>query len=146
MALQSDPFGNEPDPELDMSPLIDVAFLLLIYFIITTSLMKQEADLSLVLPGIESRDSREVKIDQMLVKIDAGGTVLVNEEVSDSDSNDRNLPNLTDRLTRYAASAKVANTEPQIIIDCSEEALGQRFVDVLNVCAKAGIANVSLAQ
>ena len=146
MALQSDPFGNEPEPELDISPLIDVAFLLLIYFLVTTTLMKNEADLSLVLPGVESQDTNEVKIDQMLVRIDAGGTVLVNDEVSDSDPSDRNLPNLTDRLTRYSASAKVANTEPQIIIDCSEEALGQRFVDVLNVCAKADIANVSLAQ
>jgi biopolymer transport protein ExbD len=146
MALQSDPFGNEPEPELDISPLIDVAFLLLIYFLVSATIMKQEADLSLVLPGIESKDSREVKIDQMLIQIDSGGAVLVNDEVSDSDPNDRDLPNLTDRLTRYAASAKIANTEAQIIIECSEEALGQRFVDVLNVCAKADITNVSLAQ
>lgn len=146
MAIKSDPFGGEPEPELDISPLIDVAFLLLIYFLVTTTLMKKEADLSLVLPGVESESNEEVKIDQMLVKIDAGGTVIVNEEISDSDPNDRNLPNLTDRLTRYAASARVANTEPQIIIDCSEEAVGQRFVDVLNVCAKADIPNISLAQ
>ncbi len=142
----SDPFSNEKEPELDISPLIDVAFLLLIYFLVTTTLQKAEADLSLTLPGVESNDTREVKIDQMLIQIDPAGAVIVNEEVSDSDPNDRDLPNLTDRLTRYAASAQVANTEPQIIIDCADEAMGQRFVDVLNVCAKANIANVSLAQ
>ena len=142
----SDPFSNEKEPELDISPLIDVAFLLLIYFLVTTTLQKAEADLSLTLPGVESNDTREVKIDQMLIQIDPAGAVIVNEEVSDSDPNDRDLPNLTDRLTRYAVSAQVANTEPQIIIDCADEAMGQRFVDVLNVCAKANIANVSLAQ
>lgn len=142
----SDPFSDETPPELDISPLIDVAFLLLIYFLVTTTLQKSEADLSLVLPGVEKSDSREVKIDQMLVKIDASGVVIVNDEVSDSDPNDRRLPNLTDRLTRYAASAENANTETQVIIDCDEEAVGQRFVDVLNVCAKANIKNVSLAN
>ena len=94
----SDPFGGEEDPVLDISPLIDVAFLLLIYFLVTTTLQKSEADLSLVLPGVEKSDSKEVKIDQMLVAINAEGLILVNEEVSDSDPNDRDLPNLTERL------------------------------------------------
>ncbi len=142
----SDPFSDETPPELDISPLIDVAFLLLIYFLVTTTLQKSEADLSLVLPGVEKSDSKEVKIDQMLVKIDANGSVIVNDEVSDSDPNDRMLPNLTDRLTRYAASAEIANTETQVIIDCDEEAVGQRFIDVLNVCTRANIKNVSLAN
>jgi len=142
----SNPFSNEQEPELDISPLIDVAFLLLIYFLVTTTLQKSEADLSLVLPGVTKEDSREVKIDQMLVKIDAAGVIMVNEEVSDSDPNDRGLPNLTERLSRYSASAIVANTETQVIIDCDQEAVGQRFIDVLNVCAKAEIKNVSLAN
>lgn len=142
----SDPFGNEQEPELDISPLVDVAFLLLIYFLVTTTLQKSEADLSLTLPGIEKQDSREVKIDQMMVKIDASGAVLVNEEVSDADPANRDLPNLTERLSRYSASASVANTETQVIIDCDPEAVGQRFIDVLNVCAKADIKNVSLSN
>ena len=141
-----DPFGEEEDPELDISPLIDIAFLLLIYFLVTTTLQKSEADLSLTLPGISKTDSKEVKIDQMLIKVDASGAVIVNDEISDSDPNDRDLPNLTDRLKRYAASCIVANTVPQIIIECADEAVGQRFIDVLNVCAKSEIKNVSLAQ
>ncbi|MAB75257.1 MAG: biopolymer transporter ExbD [Verrucomicrobiales bacterium] len=142
----SDPFGGEEEPELDISPLIDVAFLLLIYFLVTTTLQKSEADLSLVLPGVAQEDSREVKIDQMLVKVDQAGVVYVNEEVADTDPENRALPNLTDRLSRYAAAAEVANTETQVIIDCDQEAVGQRFIDVLNVCAKAKIKNVSLAN
>ena len=142
----TDPFGGEQEPELDISPLIDVAFLLLIYFLVTTTLQKSEADLSLVLPGVEEQDSKEVKIDQMLVEIDANGAVLVNDEVTDANPADRELANLTDRLTRYSASAEIANTETQVIIDCHSEAVGQRFIDVLNVCAKANIKNVSLAN
>jgi len=142
----SDPFGDEQEPVLDISPLIDVAFLLLIYFLVTTTLQKSEADLSLVLPGVEESDSKSVKIDQMLVAINPEGVVLVNEEVSDADPDDRVLANLTERLSRYSASAEVANTETQVIIDCDPEAVGQRFVDVLNACSKANIKHVSLAN
>jgi len=142
----SDPFGDEQEPVLDISPLIDVAFLLLIYFLVTTTLQKSEADLSLVLPGVEETDSKSVKIDQMLVAINPEGVVLVNDEVSDSDPSDRVLANLTERLSRYSASAEVANTETQVIIDCDSEAVGQRFIDVLNACSKANIKHVSLAN
>jgi len=142
----SDPFQDQEDPELDISPLIDIAFLLLIYFLVTTTLQKSEADLGLTLPGVESTDTKEVKIDQMLIRIDSSGAVIVNDEVSDSDPNDRDLPQLTDRLTRYAASTQIANTEPQIIIECADDAVGQRFIDVLSACEKAEIENVSLAQ
>ena len=45
----SHPFAGESDPNVDISPLIDVAFLLLIYFLVTASLLKQEADLGLAL-------------------------------------------------------------------------------------------------
>ncbi|MEM0970053.1 MAG: biopolymer transporter ExbD, partial [Verrucomicrobiota bacterium] len=73
MPKKSDPFEDQPAPEADISPMIDVAFLLLIYFLVSTTLQKQEADLSLTLPGIDSSDSKEVKIDQMLIQVDPSG-------------------------------------------------------------------------
>ena len=100
------------EPGLDISSLIDVAFLLLIYFIVTTTLTKSEADLGMVLPGVASNQSTSVKVDQMVVKVAADQSVFVNDELVDSDPNDHLLPNLTDRLDRYAASAKIAPTAP----------------------------------
>ena len=140
------PLANGDDPALDISSLIDVAFLLLIYFIVTMTLTKQEADLGLVLPGISAETSNPVKVDQMMIRITPDQVVMINDEVSDSDPNDRRLPNLTDRLERYAASAEIAGSETMVVIDCADEALEQRFVDVLNACSKAGLKNVSLTQ
>jgi len=146
MPKKSDPFEDQPAPEADISPMIDVAFLLLIYFLVSTTLQKQEADLSLTIPGIAAEDSRKVKIKQTLVQIDPAGVIFVNDEAADSDPNDRTVPILTDRLKRYAASTALAQMEPQIIIDCHDDSKGQRFVDVLNACAKANIKNISLAN
>jgi biopolymer transport protein ExbD len=140
------PLAGGADPGLDISSLIDVAFLLLIYFIVTTTLTKQEADLGLVLPGVAANKSSPVKMDQMRIQITADQAVLVNDEAVDSDPNDRRLPNLTERLERYAASAELAGSEAMVIIDCAGETPEQRFVDVLNACAKAGLKNVSLTD
>ncbi len=146
MPKKSNPFKNQPEPETDISPMIDVAFLLLIYFLVTTTLQKNEADLSLTLPGVSASDSKKVKIKQTVVKIDPQGVIYVNDEVADQDTSDRSVPVLTDRLKRYAASTALAQTEPQIIIDCDDKGKGQRFVDVLNACAKADIKNITLAN
>jgi len=146
MPKNSDPFDSEPEPELSMAPLIDVAFLLLIFFLVTTTLQKQEADLALALPGLATIESEPVKVDQMLVQIMIDGSILVNKELVESEPGNRDLPNLTDRLTRYAAAADISGSEPMVIIDCHEEAFEQRFIDVLNACAKATIKNVSLTQ
>lgn len=146
MSRNSDPFDDDPDPTTDISSMIDVGFLLLIYFIVTTTLQKKEADLSLTLPGITSEESTKVKIKQTLIEIDPTGTIFVNGEAADRDPADRGVPILTDRLDRYAQATALAQAEPQIIIDCNDKGKGQRFVDVLNACTKAGIKNISLAN
>jgi len=137
---------NMSEPVTDVSPLIDVGFLLLIYFLVTTTLTKQEADLGMALPGVSSVESESVEIDQMMIEIGGDGGVYVNDELMDSDLNDRRLPRLTERLQRYAQSAQIAGSDAMVVIDCADDAENQRFIDVLNACAHTGLQNVSLAQ
>jgi len=142
----SNPFANQSQPELDISPLIDVAFLLLIYFLVTSALSKQEADLGLSLPGVASLSNRPVQVDQMSIRISPAGSVYINDELVENDPSSRELPSLTDRLNRYSASAKLARSEAMVIINCHGEAVEQRFIDVLNACTAAGLKNISLAN
>ena len=143
----SDPFGDSgTEPEMSISPMIDVGFLLLIYFLVTTTLMKQELDLNLILPGVAQEQSDPVKVDQMLIKIAGDSTVSINEEVVESDPNDRALKNLSDRLKSYAGTAQLAGSEAMVVIACADDTPEQRFVDVLNSCAKSGLKNISLTE
>ncbi|MEM1295034.1 MAG: biopolymer transporter ExbD [Verrucomicrobiota bacterium] len=142
----SNPFDGEQEAEIDMSPMIDVGFLLLIYFIVATTLMKEEADLNLVLPGTAQVSGEPVKIDQMMIRIDATSSIYVNDEIVEPSTSGRRLPQLSDRLARYAAAAKVADSKAFVIIDCEGDAREQRFIDVLNACTAAGIDNISLTQ
>ena len=54
------------DPELDISSLIDVSFLLLIFFLVTSTLLKRESDLAMKLPtpgeGVDPTEALQIAI------------------------------------------------------------------------------------
>lgn len=135
---------KEAEPALDMSSLIDVSFLLLIYFLVTSTLDPKEADLGIALPTTESSAATKVEIDQMTIEINAEGHIIVQSEVLDTDPNDRKVPLLTDKITEYAQAAELTNSQPVVIVKADDAAKGQRFVDVLDALAGAKIKNVTL--
>ena len=147
MADRSDPFKDDEEPGMNVSSLIDVAFLLLAFFLVASNLVKQEADLSMALPGLEAAPGgAPVRIDQMLIMIKADGTIEVNQELSETDPNNREVPDLAERLRRYAFSAEIAESDALVIVDCADDVPEKRFIDVLNACNKAGIKNISLTE
>lgn len=137
---------EEADPELDMSSLIDVSFLLLIYFLVTSSLDPKEADLGMTMPTNNSSGSAEVEIDQMTVEVNSSGHIVLNDEVLDTDPATREVPMLLDRLRTYAESARLTDSKPMVIIAADDASKGQRFIDVLNALADkdVGISNVTI--
>jgi biopolymer transport protein ExbD len=136
------PIPSDPDPVLDMSPMIDMSFLLLIYFLVTSTLEPTEADLAMTMPSSMSDGNSKVEIDMMTVQVNAAGHVVLNDEVLDTDAANRELPMLTDRLRTYVESARLTQSEPLVIIAADDAAKGQRFVDVLNALADKSV-NIS---
>ena len=137
-------FGSSvQNPSLDMSSLIDVSFLLLIYFIATSTLMPKEADLDLNLIG-HPTGGREVVIDPMEISISGDGAVIVNDELLDTDLNSRTLPLLKNTLAQYKTAADLINDSAAVILDAEDSAKSQRFVDVLNTIAEVDIDDVTL--
>jgi len=144
MARQS--LSESERPRLDMSPLIDISFLLLIYFLVTSTLEPVESDLSLTMPG--DRPIRAAFLpDPMEIEITRTGAILANSELLDLDTSARELPLLIDRLRTYAESARLTGTQPRVSISADDASKGQRFVDVINALADehVGIEEVVLA-
>lgn len=129
---------KESDPALDMSSLIDVSFLLLIYFLVTSTLDPKEADLGMTMPTSQGQGA-EIEIDQMTIEVNSAGHIVANEEVLDTDPLSREVPMLLDRLKTYAESAKLTGSKPMVIIAADDAAKGQRFIDVLNALASPGV-------
>ena len=136
------------DPALDISSLIDVTFLLLIYFLVTSIIQVRETDLWMQ-PATRLSEVQP-RIDPMLIKLDSSGTISVGADaatqVLDSDASVRGLPLLSAHLEMYASAARGANDRPLVQFWADNGTTQQRVVDVLNALAAAGIQAVTFTE
>lgn len=133
------------DPELNIASLIDMTFLLLVYFMATASLVKSEADLGIRLPGMVRQAVTVDMPDEQIIEITNTGVVLLNgRQFGQTDTDD--LSDLSYTLERYKASSESSGNKALITIAAAEEAKHQRVIDVMDACAGAGIENVTFAS
>lgn len=140
---------EEDEPELNIASLIDIVFLLLIYFLVTTTIKKKETDLQLALPSAAPSDVQP-EIQPMFIKIDENGAIYVNagaaQEILDTDTTVRELPMLGQRLEMYATAAKAADSQPLVQLYVDGDAEHQRVVDVLDALASYQIDKVTFTD
>ncbi|HEY5706392.1 MAG TPA: biopolymer transporter ExbD [Terrimicrobiaceae bacterium] len=130
--------------ELQIAPMIDVCFLLLFFYILTSKPVKPEADMSMTLPGTVTQEKSLEIPDEQRISIQADGQVILNDLPMDSPQ-DRNLPALLKTLMRFKQSSDANKSEALLTLDAADGSQHQRIVDVLDVCARAGIQDVTFA-
>ncbi|MBC9866860.1 MAG: hypothetical protein F7B06_01390 [Opitutae bacterium] len=124
--------------------MIDVVFLLLLYYLVTSTLEKQEADISFQLPGVvEQSDPLEMP-DEQIVEIDNEGQVVVNEYAYDSPDASRFLE-LTAMLTRFKQASDANKVEALVTLAPSDGTSHQIIVRVMDACSKAGIKGINFS-
>ncbi|MFT5409511.1 MAG: biopolymer transport protein ExbD [Verrucomicrobiales bacterium] len=132
------------DPELDISSLIDVSFLLLIFFLVTSTLLKRESDLAMKLPtpgeGVDPTEALQIAIAG-----DGRITIGGQEMAGPSDQGVASqITEVRNQLTEHRKRAELFGDQPFVSLRASDEANTQRFVDVLNALAYAGIDRIAL--
>jgi biopolymer transport protein ExbD len=132
------------DPELNVAPLIDMVFLLLVYFMVTASLVKSEGDLSIRLPGAVAQTESVDMPDEQIIEITETGRVFLNGRSFDSVAS-HELPELYATLLAYNTAAKNSKSKAMITIMADDRTKQQRVVDVMNACAAAGIKSVTFS-
>jgi biopolymer transport protein ExbD len=135
---------ESPQIELQIAPMIDVCFLLLFFYILTAKPVKPEADMSMTLPGIVAQEESLEIPDEQRISILEDGQVALNDLPMD-EPHSRELPTLLKTLMRFKESADANRSEALITVDAADDSHHQRIVDVLNVCAHAGIRGVTFA-
>ncbi|NCA83778.1 MAG: biopolymer transporter ExbD [Opitutae bacterium] len=130
--------------EVDMTPMIDCVFLLLVFFMVSTTFNKQEADISFALPGTaEQSDAVEIP-DEQIIQITEAGNVFLNDLEYDAPA-DTDMPELVKTLILFRQTAEANKVPAMITIAPEDNVKQQRVVDVLNACTAAKIANVTFA-
>lgn len=131
--------------EMQMGPMIDMVFLLLVFFMVTAKPIKQESDISLGLPGTVSADEAVELPDEQRIRIEDDGRVVLNDATLGG-PDDTQLGQLVATLKRFKESADANQSEALVTLDAADGTTHQRIVDVLNACARADITGVTFSD
>lgn len=131
-------------PEIPIAPLIDAVFLLLIYFMVTSSLEKQEADISFELPGTVEQEEPIELPDEQIIEIREDGQIVVNEYNYDAPGAKRMIQ-LQAMLTRLQKASVANKTTTQVTIAPDQKTKHSIIIRVMDAVSAAGITGVNFA-
>lgn len=119
---------------LSLTPLIDVVFLLLIFFLVTSEFEEEERRLDIVLPTATSAQPMTSRPREVVVDVDAEGQVYLRGEPTD-----------LVELERLLIGAVENNpTNQSVIIRADRDASFQPVVDVMDICNRSGVSDYSV--
>ena len=127
-----------------IAPMIDVVFLLLIYFMVASTLEQQEAELSFQLPGSVEQDEPLDLPDEQIIAIREDGQVMVNDYPYNSPELER-YQELAAMLTRFREASTANKVEAIVTISPAESVSHAQIVKVMDACSLAGIEAVNFA-
>jgi biopolymer transport protein ExbD len=125
-----------------IAPMIDVVFVIMLFFMVMAGAVQVENELNLKLPGTIAPDSPVEAIEDTQVRVLDTGEVLLNDDLM-GDGADIKLVNLSATLIRLNESAKVAGSKVVVTIMADEFAPYQRVINVLNALSVAKVQNVT---
>lgn len=135
---------NRPKPQMAIAPMIDCVFLMLIYFMVSSTLDRQEADISFQLPGVIEQTEPVEMPDEQIVEVRADGGVAVNDYEYDS-PRAKVLVQLTAMLSRFRQASESNRVEAVVTIQPDPRATHQAIIRVMDACSAAGITSVNFA-
>ncbi len=132
---------EQGSPPVDVAALVDVSFLLLIYFLVSSTLVR-EADLSLGLPG--EGIAASLPDVPVLISLSGSGEVRWGGQLADEAGAPSVLPGLAAHLE--VAKHGTSGTRIPVMLEIADEVHQQRAIDVLNCLHAAGIDRVALVE
>ena len=117
--------------ELNITPLLDLAFVLLVIFIITTAPPVNDMDISLPSAGSRPKE-RPAKANY--ITVDNAGAVYLNAVTMDMDT-----------LLRTLVAFRKEDPDLNVVVRGDKRIQYQKIIDVLDVLVSANVSKVGLA-
>ncbi len=120
---------------VDLTPLIDVVFLLLIFFMVSTTFIR-ETQLKIDLPEAKG-ELQEIKDDVIEITVDRNGDIAVNDQLLVNDE--------TSTLVR-ALRQQLAQRKPttHVIITADAKATHDNVVKAMDAAGRVGLSHISI--
>jgi biopolymer transport protein ExbD len=114
---------------VNLTPMIDVVFQLLLFFLVASKFAEDERELNIVLPHASEARPLSTKPDLLFVNVDAQGRYFVGQE-------ELNAAGLEAKLKQVSANNPGQQT---VEIRADRQCRWESVVEVMNLCNKAGI-------
>ncbi|MCE9606544.1 MAG: biopolymer transporter ExbD [Planctomycetia bacterium] len=122
--------------KLNLTPMIDVVFQLLIFFLVAARFEEAEREMDLVLPKADEAMARIAKPKEMTINVDRGGKIFLAG---------RNLT--PEELLAVLRQAQADNPGRQTVIIRGDENCDLKYVvAVMNLCAKVDIRDCRITS
>ena len=119
---------------LPIAPLIDIVFLLLIFFLVATTFYEVEKDITIRLAESNQGDTRAPERRIVVVNVKESGILVVNERV-------RTAEEVEDMLRSMKTEAR----DFSVVVRCDRKTYHEHFVRVLDLCERVGVGRVAIA-
>ncbi len=115
-------------PTLEMTPIIDMVFLLLIFFLVATTFHQTEREMQIALPEAVSAGPISISLRELIINVGAEGEIVVSGRTISADD-----------LRVLVQEAVPANPDQKVTVRGDRDTPYANIINVLDVCKGAGL-------
>jgi len=123
---------EQEQPEVQMAPLIDCVFLLLIFFLVATTLKKHEPELPVELPFSGVSTLAPGQEDLLVIGLDRYGQRYIGAEMV-----------TTELLHRHLREQAAIDPDQKVRIDADRDVRYENLVEIIELCQFEGLRNIA---
>ena len=122
------PSNVEAPGALELTPMIDMVFLLLIFFLVATTFHQEEREMQIALPTAQAAGPISTMLREVIVNVDERGQIIVGGRPMDVED-----------LRTLISEAVEVNPEQKVTVRGDRRTAYDNVVKVLDVCKASGI-------
>jgi biopolymer transport protein ExbD len=125
--------AGQDDSPINLTPMMDVVFNLLIFFLVATTIVQEEREIGLKLPETTRADAATEPPRQLIINIGADGSTVVAGRTYDAAA-----------LSQMLAGVAKERPARNVLIRADERSTFRHFADVMDLCRRVGIAEAKI--
>jgi len=124
---------EDDEPVLNLTPMIDVVFQLLVFFMVATTFLDPERAIEIALPEASAGEPITDEIKELVINVFADGRMVVSgQDVDDA------------QLLQTLKAAALADPNTPVTIRGDGQARHERIVQVMDACQRAGLTQFNV--
>lgn len=113
---------------IDLTPIIDMVFLLLIFFLVATTFHQTERELQIALPAASSAGPISTALREIIINVDKDGSIIISGKTIEPDD-----------LRIIITDALILNPEQKITVRGDQSTAYANIIRVLDICKGSGV-------